>query len=71
MTADVSYALRQYLYVSSKDAAIEMLTNGGSSLALEIAKFWESRVNKTDDRNDIVGKKKTCSRLFYYLKYTS
>lgn len=57
MTADVSYALRQYLYVSSKDAAIEMLTNGGSLLALEIAKFWESRVNKTDDRNDILGKK--------------
>ncbi|XP_076098796.1 protein-glucosylgalactosylhydroxylysine glucosidase-like isoform X1 [Mytilus galloprovincialis] len=55
VTADVSYALRQYLYVSSKDAAIEMLTNGGSSLALEIAKFWESRVNKTDDRNDILG----------------
>ncbi|VDI81940.1 Hypothetical predicted protein, partial [Mytilus galloprovincialis] len=55
VTADVSYALRQYLYVSSKDASIEMLTNGGSSLALEIAKFWESRVNKTDDRNDILG----------------
>lgn len=57
VTADVSFALRQYLYVSTDVDAINLLTKKGSALALDIARFWASRVSKSDKTGyDILGK---------------
>ena len=57
VTADVSFALRQYLYVSADADAIHLLKQKGSALALHIARFWASRVSKSDKRGyDILGK---------------
>lgn len=57
VTADVSYALRQYIYVTDKNSAQDFLNNNGSSLALEIGRFWESRVTIDDnDTYNIIGK---------------
>ena len=57
ITADVSYALRQYLYATYDT---EILNNGlGLDLALEIARYWKSRSTKTsNDVYEILGKSK-------------
>ncbi|KAL4217202.1 hypothetical protein ACF0H5_023655 [Mactra antiquata] len=54
VTADVSYALRQYMYAVDD---VTVLTEGrGFELALEIARFWQSRVTHTDDNTvEILG----------------
>ncbi|XP_041355067.1 protein-glucosylgalactosylhydroxylysine glucosidase-like [Gigantopelta aegis] len=47
VTADISYSLRQYLY-ATHDSSI--LSSGkGFELAMEIARFWQSRANKTSE----------------------
>lgn len=57
VTADVSFALRQYLYVSTDIDAMHLLKQKGSALALDIARFWASRVSKSDNNGyDILGK---------------
>ena len=56
MTADVSYSLRQYLYATTD---VDFLTqDDGKSLAMDIARFWESRVVMLDPEKgyEILGK---------------
>lgn len=47
ISADVAYGLRQYLYVTDD---VSILKNGmGWELAMEIARFWQSRVTFSDN----------------------
>lgn len=54
ITADVSYSLRQYMYAVDD---VTILTDGkGFELALDIARFWQSRVTHTDEHTvEILG----------------
>ncbi|KAK2141514.1 hypothetical protein LSH36_1090g00111 [Paralvinella palmiformis] len=55
ITADVSYAIRQYLY-TTEDVHF-VVNGGGKELVMEIARFWESRsVLRDDDKGyEILG----------------
>lgn len=47
MTGDVAYSLRQFLYVTED---VEILNAGqGAELAMDIGRFWKSRVVLEDE----------------------
>ncbi|XP_052777171.1 protein-glucosylgalactosylhydroxylysine glucosidase-like [Mya arenaria] len=53
ITADIAYSLRQYLYASNN---IDIVLEGKVlELAIEIARFWQSRVKDFGDRVEILG----------------
>ena len=54
ITADISYALRQYLYVT--DDVTVLMDDNGLEMAIEIARFWNSRVTEKDENTvEILG----------------
>ena len=56
ITADIAYGLRRYLYATG-DATILSEAARGLQLALETARFWQSRVTfyKNPERVEILG----------------
>ena len=53
VTSDVSYSIRQYLY-STNDIDF-LYDRGARTMALEIARFWESRCMTTERGTEIYG----------------
>ena len=54
ISSDIAYSLRQYLYVTEDT---DMVVNRrGLELAMEVARFWQSRVVPNDDgKAEILG----------------
>ena len=54
VTADVGLSIRHYLAVSSTKRSKELLDNGGKDLALEVARFWKSRVAMSTEGDYVI-----------------